>query len=146
LDVQALHCEFSLSKRTAGVVEAVSLILLLVAVAWFWLDSARAREIATGVARGLCSSRGLQFLDGTASLTRVGIRGTRGGIRLRRVFRFDYSEAGIGRHSGHIAMVGMDLEDASLGLPGDGGAENPRSTLVSTRRPEMNSTRDDGGG
>jgi hypothetical protein len=43
-------------------------------------------------------------------------------VRLRRVFRFDYSEAGVGRHTGHVVLVGIDLEEASLGLPGDAAA------------------------
>lgn len=92
---------------------------------WFWLDSARAREIATELSIKVCRQYGLQFLDGTAALARLGLRWTRVGLRLRRVYRFDYSEAGVGRHTGHLILVGMDLEEFSFGLPGDGAVLTP---------------------
>lgn len=91
---------------------------LVTAAVWYWLDSARAREIATALGSQLCRRHGLQFLDGTAALDSLGVRWTPGGVRLRRVFRFDYSEAGVGRHTGHVVLVGIDLEEVSLGLPG----------------------------
>jgi len=78
----------------------------------------------------ICAHYGFQFLDGTAALSRIGVRWTRQGLRLRRQFRFEYSEAGIGRHTGHITLLGTDLEDASLGLPGGGqstGGEDTRT-------------------
>lgn len=95
-------------------------ILLIVFAVWFWLDSARAREIATGICELSCKQRGLQFLDQTVALTRIGIRWTARGIRIRRLFRFDFSEQGLERLSGHIALVGIQLEEFSLGLPGNG--------------------------
>jgi len=94
-------------------------ILLIALVFWFWLDSARAREIATGTCETVCRQRGLQFLDQTVALRRIGLRWTNRGVRIRRLFRFDYSEQGIGRHTGHISMVGISLEEFSLGLPTD---------------------------
>ena len=94
----------------------ITVILLLV---WLWLDGARAREIATGACEAACRQRGLQFLDQTVALRRVGLRWTDSGVRIRRQFRFDYSELGLGRHTGHITLVGIHLEEFSLGLPGD---------------------------
>lgn len=101
---------------------------------WLWLDGARAREIATALARQVCERNGVQFLDGTAALARLGLRWTRQGLKLRRVFRFDYSEAGVGRHSGRVVLVGIELEEIWLdppgaalhGLPEDGGDGPPR--------------------
>ena len=101
--------------------DALIFLGLGAAVAWFWLDSARAREIATALGRRVCERYGLQFLDGTAALARLGLRWTTQGVRVRRVFRFDYSEAGVGRHTGHVVLVGIELEEVSLGLPGDSG-------------------------
>ncbi len=100
-------------------------ILFLGLVVWFWLDSARAREIATAVCEETCRVRGLQFLDQTVSLFRLGLSWTNRGLRLRRVFRFDFSEEGVGRHSGHLTLVGIDLEEFSLGLPGNGENDKP---------------------
>jgi hypothetical protein len=95
-------------------------ILLIVAAIWFWLDSARAREIATGICELTCKQRGVQFLDQTVALSRLGIRWTTRGIRLKRLFRFDFSEEGLGRRSGHVMLIGIQLEEFSLGLPSEG--------------------------
>jgi len=95
----------------------ISGILLIVFVIWFWLDSARAREIAIGICELSCKQRGLQFLDQTVALGGLGIRWTTRGIRVKRLFRFDFSEEGLERHSGHITLVGIQLAEFSLGLP-----------------------------
>ncbi|MCB1758861.1 MAG: DUF3301 domain-containing protein [Gammaproteobacteria bacterium] len=96
---------------------ALFAILLICAAIWFWLDSARAREIAVGICRHGCEERGLQFLDQTVALARLGVRWTNTGIRFRRLFRFDFSEEGMERRSGHVTLVGIQLEEFSLGLP-----------------------------
>jgi hypothetical protein len=92
-------------------------ITALLAAIWFWLDSLRAREIATGIGRAACERRGVQFLDYTVALQNLGLRWLPEGVRLRRVYRFDYSEEGAGRHTGHITMLGIQLRDLSMGLP-----------------------------
>ena len=110
----------------------ISGILLIVFVIWFWLDSARAREIAIGVCEVTCKQRGLQFLDQTVALGKLGVRWTNRGIRIRRLFRFDFSEEGMGRRIGHVTLVGIQLEEFSLGLPSD--AENNIS--LPSKRPD----------
>jgi hypothetical protein len=92
-------------------------ILIICLVIWFWLDSARAREMATAICAKACELRGVQFLDQTVALSRIGIGPTDNGLRLRRTFRFDFSDEGITRHSGHIVMVGINMQEFSLGLP-----------------------------
>jgi hypothetical protein len=96
-------------------------ILIIGLVIWFWVDSARARETAIHLCARECAQRGVQFLDQTVALRRISLRWTGQGVRLRRLFRFDYSEEGVGRHSGHLAMTGVFLEEFSLGLPGGSG-------------------------
>lgn len=93
-------------------------ILLLLLLGWFWLDSLRAREIALGICKAACEARGLQLLDQAVMLRRLGLSWRDDGIRLRRVYRFDFSEEGIGRHSGYLVLRGIDLDDLSFGLPG----------------------------
>jgi hypothetical protein len=92
-------------------------LLLLMLIAWIWLDAARAREFATALAKRYCESRQLQFLDETVSLVRMGVRWTKEGLRIRRMFRFDFSLEGTGRHSGHVLMLGSRLELIDDGLP-----------------------------
>jgi hypothetical protein len=97
----------------------LSAILLLLLLGWFWLDSLRAREIALGICRAACDARNLQFLDQTVVLRRLGLSWGIEGIRLRRVYRFDFSEEGVGRHSGYVVLRGIDLDELSFGLHGE---------------------------
>lgn len=83
----------------------------------FWLDGARAREFATTLVLRYCRNRGLQFLDGTVVLARMGIRWTSEGLRIRRMFRFDFSLEGAGRRTGYVLMLGTRLELIDDGLP-----------------------------
>ena len=92
-------------------------ILIIALIIWFWLDSARAREMATAICGKACEMRGVQFLDQTVSLGGIGVGLTNNGLRLRRTFRFDFSEEGVTRHTGHIVMIGTQLQEFSLGLP-----------------------------
>jgi hypothetical protein len=92
-------------------------MLILLLLGWFWLDSLRAREIAIGICRAACDQRDLQLLDQAVALQRIGVRRTPQGLRLRRVFRFDFSEEGVGRHTGYLVLRGIELEDFNLGLP-----------------------------
>lgn len=97
--------------------ENLMLIGLILLLGWFWRDSLRAREIATGICRDTCERHQVQFLDQTVSLRRLGFRWPARGVRLRRVYRFDFSEEGVGRRTGYLILVGRRLEDLSLGLP-----------------------------
>jgi hypothetical protein len=96
----------------------VALLMLLLA-GWFWLDALRARELAVVLSRRACEERGLQFLDQAVALRRMGLRWTGQGLRLRRVYRFEFSEEGTGRRTGHLVLVGLRLQELSLGLPTD---------------------------
>jgi hypothetical protein len=97
--------------------ESLFAIFALLLLGWFWLDSLRARELATGICRAACDERDFQFLDQAVALQRIGVTRTPNGLRLRRVFRFDFSEEGVGRRSGYVVLRGIDLEALSLGLP-----------------------------
>jgi hypothetical protein len=90
----------------------------------FWLDGARAREFATTLVQRYCKNRGLQFLDGTVVLARIGVRWTVEGLRVRRMFRFDFSLEGAGRRTGFVIMLGTRLEIIDDGLP------DPESVVI----------------
>lgn len=100
-----------------SLLNTLPLILLILLLGWFWFDSLRTREIAIGICRAACARRRVQFLDQTVALHRLGLRWPPAGLRFRRVYRFDYSEEGVGRRSGYLVMLGVDLEEISLGLP-----------------------------
>ena len=100
---------------------SLTAIVLLLGLGWFWLDSLRAREIAIGICRAACERRDLQFLDQAVVLRRLGFSWRSEGIRLRRVYRFDFSEEGVGRRNGYLVLRGLHLEDLSFGLPEETG-------------------------
>lgn len=109
-------------------------VLLLMLVAWIWLIGARAREFATLLARRHCTQRNLQLLDETVALARMGIRWTDAGIRMRRMYRFEFSLEGVGRRIGYVLILGDRVEAIDDGLdieeppsePGD--ANDPPAT------------------
>jgi len=109
------------------------LIVVIGLLVWFWLDSARARELATELARSMCHKRGLQFLDDTVSQTRFGLRWTPNGLRLRRMFSFDFSMEGLGRRSGWLILLGTQVEQFDLGLPK--ASESFPSVQAGTQKP-----------
>lgn len=86
------------------------IIIALVALAWFWLDSSRARELAVGICKQASEKYGVQFLDESVALKSLGIRWPTQGIRLRRVYSFDFSRDGVERLNGNLALVGINLE------------------------------------
>ncbi|MGD2119967.1 MAG: DUF3301 domain-containing protein [Chromatiales bacterium] len=92
------------------------LIFLLIAAVWFWLDSARAREIAVGICKAGSERYGLQFLDDSVVLHRISLRWPNEGLRIRRQFRFDFSREGHERRSGYITLVGIRLENLDFGI------------------------------
>jgi len=94
---------------------SLNLLLLLLLLIWFWRENLQAREAATRICRDICASHGAQFLDQTVALHRFGIR-WRDGIRLRRIYEFDYSLEGSGRKTGYIMMLGKQLEPISIEL------------------------------
>lgn len=109
------------------------LLLLAGAVLMLWLDGARAREFATSLVQRYCGNRNMQFLDGTVSLVRVGIRWTTSGLRIRRMFRFDFSLEGVGRRTGYVLMLGTRLETIDDGLPDpDGDVIEPQHESTET--------------
>lgn len=95
----------------------VLLILLAVLVA-FWLDSMKARDLAAAFARDTCQRQGLQLLDATVTLTRLGLaRAPRGHATLARTYRFEYSRDGTTRQTGFIRLSGHRIE--TIGLADD---------------------------
>ena len=101
-------------------------LILLFALVTLWLDGARARELAVAISKAACDRHGLQLLDDTVYLQRIGIRWTDQGIRLRRMFRFEYSAEGILRQTGYILLLGTALE--SIHISGTEKTSTPPGT------------------
>jgi hypothetical protein len=94
------------------------LLIIVVALAWFWYVGARAREQAVLVARRACERHGQQLLDETVLLERLRPRrGRDGRVRLRREYSFEFSDEGEWRYRGTLVIIGGHLVDLQLALP-----------------------------
>jgi hypothetical protein len=97
-----------------------SLILVLLAVlAWFTMDSMRARERAHAAGRNACRRNNLQFLDDTVELVSLRLARDEGGrMRLRRVYAFEFSDphsdGGNNRRNGRVTLFQADIESLTL--------------------------------
>jgi hypothetical protein len=97
----------------------LSLILIAVAVAWFWQSSLAARECANAAALDACDRLSLQFLDGTVAFARIAfVRNSHGRIALQRTYIFDYTADSIERRQGFVVLTGLHVD--SIGYaPGE---------------------------
>jgi hypothetical protein len=86
------------------------LLALMVAGAWFWIDSVAKREIALKIGRQLADRCHLQFLDESVACSRVGCaRDGDGRVQLQRTYTFDVSSHGIERMACHLQLRGSQL-------------------------------------
>ncbi len=95
--------------------DTLFLVILCGLAVWFWLDSARARELATARARVECKRRGLLLLDDTVALRRLRLRTTPQGLRFRRHFDFDFNDGTEARYRGSVTALGSLVADFDLG-------------------------------
>lgn len=90
-------------------------IVLIVAGAWFWVDSLRARERALVAGRRACERYGVQLLDETVQFAKLRLaRDEEGRLRLQRTYTFEFSDTGDNRRHGAIVMLGPELRDLQL--------------------------------
>ena len=82
---------------------------------WLWHSSMAARERANAAAAEACARLRLDLLDGTVSLSRLGLRrDDTGRLRLERTYAFEYSDDGRRRLAGFVVVLGTRI--ASVGL------------------------------
>ena len=94
--------------------EAFALVLI-VAGAFLWADSLKARERAVKAGRSACERYQLQFLDETVSFTRLRLaRDEEGQLKIRRTYTFEFSDTGNNRRHGAIVMLGAEVDDMHL--------------------------------
>lgn len=85
-------------------------IFSLLALAVFWLEGLRVRELATETAKQFCASQGLQFLDGAVAFTSIKFeRDKLGRLAFARTYRFEFSDSGANRLAGSVTMLGRQL-------------------------------------
>lgn len=82
-------------------------LLVLAAALWLWHDSLKAREAGKRASQAACEAEAVQFLDDTVAIGSVWpARDDYGRLRLRRVYRFEYSDTGNNRRQGAVTLIG----------------------------------------
>ncbi|MCE9640747.1 MAG: DUF3301 domain-containing protein [Betaproteobacteria bacterium] len=92
-------------------------LLALAAIAWLWLDSLKAREVAVRAARAACSADDLLLLDDTVAIANLKpVRDDDGHVKLQRAYSFEYSDTGNNRLQGSIVLLGHRVTLLNVGL------------------------------
>jgi len=87
--------------------ESLALIIILIAVIFFWWDSVGAKEKAREAGYQYCQNADVQFLDDTVELVKLRVRRNyRGQLCFYRTYRFEFSSTGAARFQGVISMLG----------------------------------------
>ncbi|MCI0400920.1 MAG: DUF3301 domain-containing protein [Gammaproteobacteria bacterium] len=106
------------TRYTLRLMNPLVAIIAIGALAWFWVDSLRAREKALKSCAAACRQMDVQFLDQTVALCQLGLgRTARGQIKMRRRYMFEFSTDGINRHKGSTALLGSTVEYIRLDHP-----------------------------
>lgn len=87
-----------------------SALITLCVLAWFWVDSTRAREAGVAAARTACEREDVQFLDDTVAFRSLRpARDDDGRLTLKRVYDFEYSSTGAERCRGAVMLQGREV-------------------------------------
>ncbi len=89
--------------------------MILIASLFYWLDSIRAKEIATANAKQSCKKVLLEFLDDTVLIKKVRLRrNTHGQMSIYREYEFEFSSTGEFRYKGQVRLLGKYLIDIEM--------------------------------
>lgn len=88
----------------------LTLLIILIILAWFWLDSLDKRERAILLGSELATRFNLQLLDETVVCSKLWMgRNRRGHMQLLRTYEFDVSANGADRLRCHLTLLGNQL-------------------------------------
>lgn len=94
---------------------SIIILLFLATLAWFWLNSIRAKEIALRASARACEQIQAQFLDQTASLKKIRIiRNRQGRMTFERIYAFDFSRDRQTRQKGLVTIRGYAVSQVLL--------------------------------
>ena len=93
----------------------LAVFLGFAALAWFWMDALRCKEIARAAGLRACQKAEAQFLDDTVEITRLRLRrDARGQLVLYREYRFEFTHTRDYRLRGEIEMLGRSVVRVAL--------------------------------
>ncbi|MGZ5026665.1 MAG: DUF3301 domain-containing protein [Methylobacter sp.] len=91
------------------------LIMLLLAAYWYWVDGQKAKEVALKAVRRHCLNLEVQMLDEYVALNSIRLKkDSKGKIRVRRTFLFEFSSTGSERYNGICIMLGRRVESIQM--------------------------------
>ena len=94
---------------------SIFILLFLAVLAWFWMNSIRAKEIAMQASAIACQQIQAQFLDQTASLKKIQlIRNKKGRLGFERIYSFDFSRDRESREKGLVMIKGHIVQKVLL--------------------------------
>ena len=92
-----------------------TLFVVLISVFLYWLDSIRAKEIATVRSREACKKVSLEFLDETVAIKKVRLRrNSLGRLNFYREYQFEFTSTGEYRYKGIVKLLGKHLLDIEM--------------------------------
>lgn len=87
------------------------LILIVILIAWYWLDAISKREIAISLGRELAKRCQLQLLDETVACDKIWLaRDHNGHARIARLYVFEVSANGQNRFNCQLQILGKQLQ------------------------------------
>ncbi len=91
------------------------LLLLVAAIAWFWIASLLSLETATKAGKQACAKAELQFLDDTVAGTKLRLVRDEYGRRVfQRTYKFEFTETGNTRLSGSLTLLNGKVESITM--------------------------------
>lgn len=93
------------------------LIILMLAVAAYWLNAMHSKEIARDAGKHACNKYKVSFLDDTVVIQKVRLRrNSRGQLSFYREYGFEFTSSGDNRCKATLTMLGNRVQDIDMGV------------------------------
>ena len=95
--------------------QGILLIAVLAAIAWFWWDNMKSKELARIAGKYSCNKHGVQFLDDTVEIKKLWLqRNASGRFQLCRSYGFEFATDGEQRYRGRIVVLGKTVSEVEM--------------------------------
>lgn len=90
-------------------------LLILCFIAWYWSYSQKLKQLALRAGVKRCKEAGVQFLDHSVVLHRIGFRKNQAKRwKLIREYRFEFTSTGESRYIGRVILQGRYIVSSEL--------------------------------
>lgn len=95
--------------------DSTIIILLLLAIGWFWWDSRGAAERAIQAVKNHCERTGVNLLNDTVAWKKIRLKRNRSGrVQIERTYFFEFASDLQQRYRGEIVMLGQQVKSVHL--------------------------------